>query len=154
MANKLTDRCPLCGRFLGTNHKCVSVDLKGERHCCNCGALLRNTGYERYHSLCPKCEKVVFRQKEREERKCLKTSFGGKCSICGYDRNFSALHFHHLDSTEKDLWNVKGKGGSSLREIRNHPRRFQLVCANCHIEIHNPEQDQKRTQLETRISEN
>jgi hypothetical protein len=46
------------------------------------------------------------------------------------------LHFHHIDASEKYDWNVKGKGGASIREVRKHPERFQLVCACCHIEIH------------------
>ena len=28
---------------------------------------------------------------------------GGQCSLCGYDRNLSALHFHHKDSTQKNF---------------------------------------------------
>ena len=28
---------------------------------------------------------------------------GGKCEICGYNKNVSALEFHHIDSVTKDF---------------------------------------------------
>ena len=30
-------------------------------------------------------------------------SKGGKCEICGYDKNLAALDFHHLDPNQKDF---------------------------------------------------
>lgn len=131
-------RCKDCGRMTSpkTEHICNSVDHKGERFCNDCNKLLSNTGPERWRRICPKCDKKRWRDKERAERQSLREQFGGKCSRCNYDRCMQALHFHHLDSSEKYEWNVKGKGGASLREIKQHPERFQLLCANCHIEIH------------------
>lgn len=68
---------------------------------------------------------------DRNGRKVeLASRFGGKCSRCGYDRCSRALHFHHVDGRN-------GPGGKvDLREVDEFPERFQLVCANCHIEIH------------------
>ena len=130
-------RCQQCGQQLGmSEHICASVDLKGERFCSDCGKLLSQSGYERWKTRCPQCEKKRWRDKERAIRAELKHTFGGACSVCGYDRCDTALHFHHLDDSAKYDWNVKGKGGSSIREIQAHPERFQLLCANCHIEIH------------------
>ena len=28
---------------------------------------------------------------------------GGKCEMCGYDKNISALEFHHIDSSQKEF---------------------------------------------------
>lgn len=56
------------------------------------------------------------------------------CQRCGYNTCVDALHFHHLDSSEKREWSKNGH--ASPNEIRAHPERFQLVCANCHYEIH------------------
>jgi hypothetical protein len=136
--NRHLPKCSDCGRMLGKNglHKCGSVDLKGPRFCGICSKPLSNKGYERWKNNCPQCEKKKFRDGQRELRRQLRVEFGGACQICGYTRCWAALHFHHLDSSEKYDWNEKGKGGSSLREIKRHPERFQLVCANCHIEIH------------------
>lgn len=66
-------------------------------------------------------------------------AFGGKCCVCDYDRELSALEFHHIDPSLKDkdcygltrLLNDKGKA-AFLKEIEG----CILVCANCHREIH------------------
>ena len=63
-----------------------------------------------------------------------KHSFGNACQRCGYDRCMDALHFHHLDSSEKYDWAKSGQ--TSPREVMAHPERFQLLCANCHYEVH------------------
>lgn len=124
--------CKRCGQILGfANHRCASVDLKPERNCTDCGKLLSKQGYERWKNRCAYCEKVRWRAKERRLRKELKTRFGGRCSRCGYDRCFAALHFHHRNGRGEEP-----SGGTRIQEVRDHPERFKLVCANCHIEHH------------------
>ena len=64
-------------------------------------------------------------------------AMGGKCQCCGYDRHTSALAFHHLDPTVKEL----GFGGAranpkSWPVIVIELRKCVLVCNNCHSEIH------------------
>ncbi len=65
----------------------------------------------------------------------LVTQWGGVCRRCGYNKCHRALQFHHKDSSEKDAWS-RGRGHTSLDEVREYPERFELVCANCHFEIH------------------
>lgn len=142
-------RCPVCGVILPantTNHDCKSVDLKQDRHCVDCGKPLSSIGYERWKNSCPQCEKRKWREKNAIERKALRVKFGGKCCVCGYDRCFAALHFHHIDNSEKYEWS--NKGNASLREIKAHPERFQLLCANCHIELHEQERDYQHQKVE------
>lgn len=74
-------------------------------------------------------------EKKRTMKKELVDQFGGKCQKCGYDRCMRALQFHHADSSEKDVWN-DGRGNASLEEVKAHPERFLLLCANCHFEEH------------------
>lgn len=71
----------------------------------------------------------------------LKILFGGKCSICGYDKCLDALDFHHVNPEDKSF---------SLREFRGRAYKTQLeeakkcvlicsnflICSNCHREIH------------------
>jgi len=131
-----TRRCAACGRVTrrGGEHTCASVDLKGPRSCSDCGKLLSSVGYERWKTRCPQCEKKRWRKKERLERALLRRAFGNKCRRCGYEKCKDALHFHHKDASEKHLWSRHGE--ASVREIKAHPERFELLCANCHIELH------------------
>lgn len=74
-----------------------------------------------------------------KRKKDIVLSIGGKCSVCGYDKNLSALTFHHLDpSTKKfqiDLRRLANcKNGTLLEEVS----KCVLVCRNCHAEIENP----------------
>ena len=130
-------RCSDCGQLLpasGEHHR-ASVDLKGPRFCADCGKRLENHGYERWKNRCGRCEKIRWRRKERERRAAAKARFGGKCGTCGYDRCQFALHFHHKNNgAEKYDWSRNG--GADIREIERRPGRFELICANCHIELH------------------
>lgn len=68
-----------------------------------------------------------------------KLSLGGKCCVCDYERDLTALDFHHTDPSIKDrdcdgvtrILNQKGCA-AFLKEIET----CILVCANCHREIH------------------
>ena len=60
---------------------------------------------------------------------------GGKCSICGYDKNINALTFHHEDPSIKEFQLSNGNTRSwdkYLIELE----KCTLVCMNCHAEIH------------------
>ncbi len=59
---------------------------------------------------------------------------GGCCSKCGYNKSISVLQFHHLDTDEKDF-TIGGKSWSFER-LKKEVDKCILVCANCHIEIH------------------
>lgn len=113
--------------------------------------------------LCPKCNKEKnvkeFHLKKSENRRsswcksCVYESqkkrwidrkkkaidlFGGKCGICGYDKNYAAFDFHHVDPNEKEFdWQKLRlrKWNSVIDELK----KCVLLCKNCHAEVHNPE---------------
>lgn len=65
---------------------------------------------------------------------------GGKCEICGYNKNISVLEFHHVDPNEKELkLDIRHLSNSNLDKIEKELDKCILVCANCHREIHNPD---------------
>ena len=65
---------------------------------------------------------------------------GGQCSLCGYDRNLSALHFHHKDSTQKNFkLGLRILSNKKMSSILDEVKKCELLCANCHAEEHNPE---------------
>ena len=61
---------------------------------------------------------------------------GGRCSRCGYDRCVDALEIHHLTSSEKDF-GISDRGYTrSWKKIRAELEKCELLCANCHREVH------------------
>jgi hypothetical protein len=60
---------------------------------------------------------------------------GGKCCKCGYSGCVGSLHFHHLDPVKKDPdW--KKMRTWKFDRIKKELDKCELVCANCHGEIH------------------
>jgi hypothetical protein len=65
---------------------------------------------------------------------------GGECQLCDYNKNYASLTFHHRDPDTKSF-------GLDLRACSNHSwhilleeaAKCDLVCFNCHMEIHHPE---------------
>lgn len=63
--------------------------------------------------------------------------FGGKCSICSYNKCAAALELHHLDPTLKDPSFSKFRSSpSAIEKVAKELTKCILVCANCHREIH------------------
>lgn len=60
---------------------------------------------------------------------------GGKCEECGYNKCPQALQFHHLNPKEKDF-NISGRS-YSFEKMKLEVDKCKMLCANCHIEIHN-----------------
>ena len=63
-------------------------------------------GTGKLHPYCKPClykyqiERWIKRKKKAVNYK------GGKCIICGYNKNYAALNFHHRDKLTKDFdWN-------------------------------------------------
>ena len=69
----------------------------------------------------------------------IKKQAGGKCQRCGYDKCIDALQFHHRDMTVKKfeisaaIW---GGVKYTKKELLEELKKCDLVCANCHAEIH------------------
>jgi hypothetical protein len=65
---------------------------------------------------------------------------GGSCQMCGYDKNYSVLSFHHFDSKSMLFrLNCRAIEGHTPKEILAEVAKCQLLCMNCHGEIHHPD---------------
>jgi len=65
---------------------------------------------------------------------------GGKCIRCGYDKNYSALEFHHLIPKDK-LFQLDLRSLSNRRwdKVLEESSKCILLCSNCHAEEHYPQ---------------
>lgn len=73
----------------------------------------------------------------------IKMMFGGKCSICPYDKCLDALEFHHKEAEEKEYEIGRLLADGCRKKALKEVKKCVLVCANCHREIHAKERQDK-----------
>jgi transposase len=84
---------------------------------------------------CKRCRSEAVSRRRRKVKAILVSEAGGRCRICGYDRNMRALHFHHLDPAMKRLA-INAKGiALALDTLRAEAQKCVLLCSNCHAEV-------------------
>lgn len=85
---------------------------------------------------CVKCRSEYTQRRRYNLKEELVKYKGGKCEICGYNKCYAALEFHHKDPNEKDF-GLASKGYTrNIEECKKEVDKCILVCANCHREIH------------------
>ena len=76
----------------------------------------------------------VMNWRNRTKQKLIEYK-GGKCQMCGYDKPiWYAYDFHHRDPEQKDF-TVSGKSWS-LDRLKKELDKCDLLCRNCHAEVH------------------
>lgn len=74
-----------------------------------------------------------------ERKKELISMKGGKCQICGYNKNYAALTFHHRDPELKEIaLDARSLSNITMTRLLAEIEKCDLLCANCHLEHHNP----------------
>lgn len=125
--------CLVCSPFGAHNTKKLSTVVQVQVCTCSCG---RSYSYERKKGhtkeKCNSCLAGLRRLSMKE--KCVAYK-GGKCEMCGYSKCLRALGFHHNDPKEKD-WAIAGNLGRKWANIKRELDKCQLLCANCHMEVH------------------
>jgi transposase-like protein len=92
---------------------------------------LTGRGYYR----CKQCRSAAVVRRRRKVKAILVEEAGGRCCICGYRRNMRALHFHHVDPTQK-RHEINAKGVAiALDRLRGEAQKCVLLCSNCHAEV-------------------
>jgi hypothetical protein len=92
---------------------------------------LDNRGYYR----CKRCRTEAVMRRRRKLKKILVGEAGGCCRLCGYQRYYGALQFHHLDLAAKSFGlGVRGLT-PSLAKLRSEAQKCVLLCSNCHAEL-------------------
>jgi transposase len=92
---------------------------------------LNSRGYYR----CKRCRSAAVARRRRKVKAILVGEAGGACCICGYRRNMRALHFHHVEPSQK-RHEINAKGVAiALEKLRVEARKCVLLCSNCHAEV-------------------
>jgi hypothetical protein len=120
--------------------------------CTICGTEQDNEMFElkydgspgRRRSYCRTCKNNRVRKFRHSCAITWKIWAGGKCIVCGYKKCQAALEFHHRDPSTKEssvsrLTSKVGDPGSlskTAAKIRVEILKCDLLCANCHREVH------------------
>lgn len=83
-----------------------------------------------------KCKnKFYVTENRRKVKRKLVDHFGGKCQMCGYDKSYSALQFHHPNN-DKSFGIANGGITRAYNIVLKEAEKCVLICANCHAEEH------------------
>ena len=85
---------------------------------------------------CSACAKIAVNKRRRRIKVLAIEYKGGCCSRCGYKKSVAALEFHHRDPSKKDFSISKNGHCRSWEKVRVELDKCDLVCSNCHSEIH------------------
>jgi transposase len=81
----------------------------------------------------------LSRNRGLDRKKYFISYLGGKCSVCGYDKNVAALAFHHIDPKLKSFaLDIRKMSNTKLVFLKVEVDKCKLVCHNCHMEIEYP----------------
>ena len=86
-------------------------------------------------SACKVCTKKRALEAQQQFKKLAVDYKGGKCKNCGYCKCLAAMDFHHRDPIEKEF-SISFKNKVFNEDVKKELDKCDLLCANCHREIH------------------
>ena len=101
-------------------------------------------GKKKYKGKCKSCDQKSRYSTFNDKLNIILMELGKeyKCERCGYDNNPSAIHFHHLDPSQKDFELADISRTLSLDNLRDtvseEIKKCIILCSNCHMEEHYP----------------
>ncbi len=84
---------------------------------------------------CERCAREAVASRRRAVKAMLVAEAGGACLLCGYDEAPAALHFHHLNPSDKAFALAAHGVSRSLDRARAEAAKCVLLCANCHAAV-------------------
>ena len=103
--------------------------------CKDCGENNPKNFYGRRKNRCNKCHNKSQASIGKSKRLKAIKLLGGSCRVCGYNKCSSALEFHHIDPTIKDV-HYSSMRSWSFSRIKKELDNCLLLCSNCHREEH------------------
>jgi len=127
--------CLECSPFGQHNTKNFSKIAKQNTECI-CKRCRKPYIYQRHRGMtityCAGCRTTIARHKLKQKMINYK---GGKCKKCGYDKCKNALCFHHVNDKEKEI-SLSLTAILSWTKIQKELDKCEILCANCHMEVH------------------
>lgn len=134
--------CIKCSPYKKRNTKQLEVSIKeklsGIKFCRKCETeksvddFYNEKDWKQSH--CKRCHQDYVKKRILNNKIRAVEYKGGKCLECG-EKRIPCLHFHHTDSSEKEMdWNEMRK--CSWKNIRTELDKCVLLCANCHLVEH------------------
>jgi len=97
----------------------------------------RELARKRYYYMSKEKKQKIFEQNKLKRilnRKNLIKQWGNKCQKCGYSEHPEILQFDHIVPLYRGTNRIKKiVGDKMIKEVKEHPERFDLLCPNCHI---------------------
>ena len=84
---------------------------------------------------CKSCHNKFCSDKQKDTKSWAIQIKGGRCECCGYSKCPDALEFHHTNPKEKEF-NLNKMRSKNRETILSELQKCQLLCANCHRELH------------------
>lgn len=85
---------------------------------------------------CSACAVDAVNRRRRKVKQMAIEYKGGCCIRCGYNKSVAALDFHHRDPTKKDFQISRDGHCTAWEKVKEELDKCDLVCRNCHAEIH------------------
>ena len=112
----------------------LSKPVLKSHYCRDCGENDATQFYGNMKQRCKKCHNRAGYIASKEKMLEYAASRGPiACTRCGYNKSFAALDWHHRDPNIKDpQWNK----GWNYERLKTELDKCDLVCSNCHRELH------------------
>lgn len=109
------------------------------------------TGIKNIRWKCCKCDYDYSRKYLLQLRLKALEYKGNKCKLCDYSKSVWALDFHHRDPSQKDFNifenNPSRKAVREWIKIKIELDKCDLLCKNCHSELHHNEYSERQKVL-------
>jgi hypothetical protein len=135
--------CLECSPYKKHNTRNLVKCKVGVQKCSRCGdELTEKNSYKRKKrkdkfAYCKSCASRYAIERSRALKLECVAYKGGKCQKCGYNKYAGALDFHHRNPKEKDFVICKRLRNNTLNNVlKRELDKCDLLCANCHREVH------------------
>jgi hypothetical protein len=135
--------CIKCSPYKGHNTKKIHLIIDSiSKTCPRCKETkslndfyVQNIKGRLKHSYCKKCCGELTLSRQIKLKKQAVEYKGGCCLLCGYNKYYGALDFHHLDPKNKKI-QISNVKKLKFESIKKELDKCVCICKNCHAEVH------------------